>query len=303
MKDLQIFYKNKKGINLEIVGAVNQYIFLEPQGSAVIRYTIKDGGVEVGGKISNEVKETDVVSVKFRTPDSEFLSKKSDFDDIPPRTGKTLSLPLEFDNGICLYDALFTNLTNEKIKVKVSAYDVADTIVENEYSYVDAPDGFIRSVGIIIDSTGVEYTLLFRRSGRVFKHPGKASFEQMAQVVKDVFFAQERFYSRVPKPTYRFIPEPTPQSILDALTLEGWVVSTSSIARMDRTLGAVVQITDEELGKIIKNKITTKDLANLFKPADLNNGHRLIDNVLTQPCDSACSLPEVTAKNIIDNRL
>lgn len=306
MKDLKIFYKNKKGINLEIQGPVNQYVFLEPKGYAIVRYTIKDGGVEIGGKLSNEVKDTDVVSVKFITPTSTFLSKKSDFEGIHERTGRITTLDLTFNSdGICVYDALYTNLTDEKIKVKVSAYDKADTIVENEYSYVDAPDGFIRSVGVIIDSTGIEYTLLYRRSGRVVKYPSKATYEEMAKVVKDVIFAQHRFYTQVPKPTRRFIEEPIPTSITDALTLDGWHILSDRIVRNDRLTGARVDITDEELGQVIRTKITLKDLTNLFKPVDLaGNGHRLIKQgeSLLMPCDHACSLGEVTPKLIIDNR-
>lgn len=306
MKDLKIFYKNKKGINLEIQGPVNQYVFLEPKGYAIVRYIIKDEGVEIGGKLSNEVKDTDVVSVKFITPTSTFLSKKSDFEGIHERIGRVTTLDLTFNSdGICTYDALYTNLTDEKIKVKVSAYDKADTIVENEYSYVDAPDGFIRSVGVIIDSTGIEYTLLYRRSGRVVKYPAKASYEEIAKVVKDIIFAQHRFYSQVPRPTKRFVEEPIPTSITDALTLDGWNILSDRIVRNDRLTGARVEITDEELGKVIRNKITLKDLTSIFKPVDLaGNGHRLIEQgkSFLMPCDHACSLGEVTPKLIIDNR-
>lgn len=306
MKDLKIYYKNKKGTNLEIQGAVSQYVFLEPKAYAIVRYIIKDEGIEIGGKLSNEVKDTDLISVKFIRPASEFLSKKSDFDEAPERTAKVVALELVFnDDGICFYDALYTNLSDEKIKVKVSAYDKADTIIENEYSYVDAPDGFIRSVGIIIDSTGVQYTLLYRRSGRVVKYSSKASYEEMAKVVKDVIFAQHRFYSQVPKPTGRFIEEPIPMSITNALTLDGWHTLSDRIVRNDRATGARVEITDEELGQIIRTKITLEDLTNLFKPVNLaGNGHRLIKQgeSLLMPCDHACSLGEVTPKLIIDNR-
>lgn len=306
MKDLKIFYKNKKGVNLEIVGPVNQYVFLEPNSYAIVRYTIKDDGIEVGGKLSNEVKETDVISVKFIVPKTEFLSKKSDFDGVDERTNKVTTLDLVFnDDGVCLYDALYTNLTDEKIKVKVSAYDKADVILENEHSYIDAPDGFIRTVGVTIDSTGVEYTLLFRRSGRVTMHPAKASYEEMARLVKDVIFAQDRYYSQVPKPTRRYIEEHQPTSIIDTLILEGWEVGANSITRKDYIHNTTIHITDEELGEVIRTKITLKDLTNLFKPVDLaGNGHRFIDQAknLVLPCDHTCSLAEVTPKLITDNR-
>lgn len=306
MKDLKIYYKNKKGLNFEIIGTTNQYIFLEPKSYAIVRYIIKDEGVEVGGKLTNEVVDTDILSVKFITPPSELLSRKSDFDNAADRLGRITSLALNFnEEGLCFYDALFTNLSNEKIKVKVSAYDIADTILENEHSFVDAPDGFIRAVGVTISPSGVEYTLLYRRSGRVVKYSNKASYESMAKLVKDVIFSRYRFYNQVPAPTRRYIEEPLPQSVIDALTLDGWQINETDITRRDKVLGITYRITDEELGTIIKKNITLKDLTNLFKPVDLvGNGHRFIKEgeSLLVPCDHVCSLGEVTPKLIIDSR-
>lgn len=303
MKDLKLFFKNKKGYEVEIVGTAHQFIFLEPLSSVVVRYIIKDGGVEVGAKITNEVKETDVVSVKFIKPKTEFLSRKSDFDDVIERSNRAIALPLEFENGICLYDALFTNLLDERVKVKVSSFDVGDQILENEHSYVDGPDEFIRAVNVSIDATGVEYSLMYRRNGRALQAPGRASYETLAKVVKNVLFARDKHYSKVPKPTHEFVEEEQPESILKALSLAGWNLDSNIIYKVDR--GRKIPITDEELGILIKDNISLKDLANLFKPKDYaNNGNLLIsegENFLVA-CDSTCSLPEVVPKIIVDNR-
>ena len=306
MKDIQLFYKNKKNLNVEINKDNNQYIYLEPLASIVVRYIIKNLGVEEGAKLANEVKENEVVSVKFIEPKSTLLSKKSDFDDIVDRGDPTLTLDLNFnDDFTYILDALYTNKLNEKVKVKVRAYDIADEIIENEFSYIDAPDGFIRTVGVVIDSTGIEYTFLYRRSGRVVKYTNKSTYSQFALLVKDVLFLENNYYTKVPRPSYSFMAEPKPQSIIDELIIRGWTITPSSIYRVNIDTRKQVQITDEELGDIIKDKLTVFDLVSLLTPTDLtNNGHRFInegENFLT-PCDAMCSLMQVTPKTVTDQR-
>lgn len=285
---MKIYYQNKKGADIEITHENMQYIFLEPLASAVVRYTIKHEG-----KIYNEVKETDVLSVKFIKPSGPFLSKKTDFDAVEDRSKKSI----ELEAGVL--DALYVNKLDEKVKVKVIAHDKADEILENEHSYIDAPDAFIRAVGVSIDSEGLSYTLLFRRAGRVHMSPSRVSYEQLARVVKSILFLEHAYYTKVPRPAYTFRPEKKPQSVIDALILDGWDISDSAITKNK------IKITDAELGAIIKKHISREDIVQLFQPVDLaNNGNYFIDEgaKFLAPCDSTCSLPKVTKELVADNR-
>ena len=306
MRDLKLYFKNRKGSDVEIGVNSPQYVFLEPLSSAVVRYVLRRTAVDGDSKLSNEVKETEVVSVKFLVPKTDLISKKSDFDGVEDRDKRTITLSLDFDsNNMYVLDALYTNKLDEKVKVKVIAHDTADEIMENEYSYVDSPDAFIRAVGVSINSTGVGYTLLYRRDGRVVMHPDKASYSDMAKLVKSILFLEGKYYSQVPPPTSPLIQEPKPMSVVNGLILEGWEISTTDLTRRDPISRTDISITDEELGEMIKRYISLEDLTALFKPLDINsNGHKFIEEgaKLLSKCDSSCSLPMVSPRLITDNR-
>lgn len=296
MYGIQLLYRNIRGSSVQITNSLAQYLFLEPKEKIVIRYYFVKNGLEVNTtKLLNEVKETEVLSVKLREPESNVLSKISDFKNIVDREEDAIYFDVDFNAGDTSYlDVLFESKVDERLKVKIYTIDSDADSFENENTVTDGPDAFVKVVDITITPEFVFYTYVYRREGRLKKAPSQIRYESLATIL-----------------SIRLLVEGHPDSSFDkslvtkGLIDSGYLVDYSADRIYKEINNKKVNITLEELGLIIKDYASPAEILNLLKTKDLVlSEHNLIlkgEQELVS-CDSVCSLPEAKPNAVVDER-
>ena len=296
MLGLKFTYKNNKGQTIDIEDGYPQYLYLEPKGKVVVRYFfIKDGIETSNTKLITDVKEIDVVSVKVKKPASVFLSTIADFRNIPDRTESGDYFEIDFSEGDSVpMDILYESKVEERLKIKVKNLAAEDDSFENENTVTDGPDAYVKVVGIIIRPQEVYYVHIFRRSGRLRKAPGSVEYERLSRILKTRMF------------TNNVDKDLSYDSILRGLSKDVWSIDYSDKKIFKNTNGKDVEITDYELGQLIRNHGDIKDIINLVTTTDItmSNHPLVLESAMTLiSCDGDCSLPKAIPQNTIDERV
>ena len=297
MYGIQLLYRNVKGSPIQITNNLAQYLFLEPKEKVVIRYYFVKNGLEVNTtKLLNEVKETEVVSVKLRKPVSTVLSKISDFKEVVDRKESAIYFDVDFNEGDTTFlDALFESKVEERLKVKIYTIDSGADSFENENTVTDGPDAFVKVVDITLTPEFVFYTYVYRRQGRLKKAPSQIRYESLAEIMSIRLLAEGH-------PDASFDKTLITKGLIDA----GFLIDYSADRIYRDINNKKINITLEEFGNIIKENASPTEILNLLKTKDLLiSEHQLIlkGELELVSCDSVCSLPEAKPLAIVDERI
>lgn len=297
MLGIQFTYKNSKGQTIRIEEKEPQYVYLEPLGRVVVRYYfLKDGLDTNNTKLISEVIEPDVVSVKIKKPFSVFLSTIADFNNVPEREEAAEYFEIDFTEGdTVIRDVLYQSKVSERLKIKVRNSETEDESFENENTTTDGPDAFVKVVAVNISFQDVYYVYVFRRSGRLRKSPGKVVYEDLAKILKQRMLLDE----------YHPDKSLSVASFTRGLTKDGWSIDYTDKRIFKVINDKEIEITDNELGNIIRDYGDSRDILNLLTTIDVNlTDHPLIreaEKALVS-CDGDCSLPKAIPQNTIDER-
>lgn len=294
MEQVKFEYKAKSGILIEITDNLPQYIFLEPLASTVVRYYFtRDGLLEDDTRITKQVVNPDLLSVKIRPTNDPLISQHRLFKDID--VADTETFQIVFNSKTEFVDILYTNLTEDRMKVKVSTFTDNIESFENENSYTDGPDEIVRLTKVSVDRTHINGTYIYRKDGRLKMYPFSEPYSNFYTIVKERILQGSSHTDR-----------DLPLTLIErGINKEGWTISKSSQRFFKNIKGREIEITKEELGAIIRDYASPLEILHILKSVDYKKtGHFLMnkvsDNLLD--CDTTCSLPPSEPKDIIDNR-
>lgn len=295
MEGLLFYFREKEGRRGLITTKNSQYIFMEPFEKVVYRYYFKKNGIDSEDtKITRQIADPKYLSVKVRPTSDTYLSKISDFDDIEMDPSASFKIDFEGKEEIFI-DVLFESLTHRRLKVRVGTREEDKESFEDENSYSDAPDAYVKMTDVQIRYDAVHFNYIYRRSGRLKKYPTSITYEQLAHIYMDREFNSlthiDRDYPRL--------------EINNGLREKGWAVNILEKVIYREEAGRRIEISDEELADIIKEYATPVEILGLLKTNDVkvsNHSIRRIAELYLQDCDRVCSLPDATVHNTIDNR-
>lgn len=296
MYGLQLVYKNTKGSDVQITNKLPQYLFLEPKEKVVIRYYFIKNGLDVNTtKLLNEVKETQVLSVKIRKPVNSIFSKISDFKNIEEREKDGLYFDVDFNESDTTYlDVLFESKVDQRLKVKIYTVYTEEESFENENTVTDGPDAYIKLVDVTLNPNFVYYTYVYRRNGRLKKAPSQIKYEVLAEILSQRLLEEGNVDSDFDK-----------SLITTGLITSGYLIDYSADLIYKEINNKKVGITPEELGEIIKDYGSPQEILNILKTSNLfSSQHSLIlkgEKELIS-CDRVCSLPEARPQTVTDER-
>lgn len=296
MEGLAFKYRNKLGAKVQINYDTPQYLFLEPYDKVVVRYYITKEGLEDSKtNVTRQAVDIGLISVKAKYTLNPLLTKISAFEGISNESIENTEIEfLEEDQEIFL-DVLYESLTASRLRVKVRVFSEQNSSFENENTVSDGPDEYVRMTNVQIKFDAVYFTYIYRRGGRLQKFPGKASYEVLAQIYKDRRFLDTAHVDfEYPK-----------RNIDSALDGAGWVVDSAAKEILKPSGVRYLPITDEELGKLIRERASVAEILGLLQTKDLQASKHILrrdaENFLVK-CDKECSLPATTILNTIDTR-
>ena len=297
MIGIQFTYKNSKGQTVYIKDKEPQYLYLEPKGRVVVRYYfIKDNLDTNNTKLISDILEPDVISVKIKKPFSVFLSTIADFRSIPEREEPAQYFEIDFtESDTVVMDVLYESKVAERLKIKVRNSEAEDESFENENTLTDGPDAYLKVVAVNIGFQDVYYVYVFRRAGRLRKSPGRTSYDELAKILKERMLINPYHLDKVMSIA----------SIIRGLSKDFWSVDYTDKRIFRIQNDKEVDITDAQLGQIIRKYGDVRDILNLLTTLDVNiTDHALIreaERALVS-CDGDCSLPKAIPQNTIDER-
>lgn len=296
MLNLKFQYKNSKGKSVDLSQSEPQYLYLEPFGQVVVRYYIKKDGLQVNSvKMISHVIEEGILSVKIREPSSVYLSRISDFNNVPDRTDPAEYFEIDFSLGDeVVRDVLFTSKVKERLKVKIKDGSSKEESFENENSHTDGPDEYIKVVDVTVKPEYVYHVYIFRRDGWLKKTPTQTRYGDLGSIYTERLFSPNHIDSSL-----------TTSSIDRALIREGFSIDYLEKRIYKQLPGKNLEITDEELGEIIRDHADLRDIINLLTSVDPRVSlHPLIKQAedIYVSCDSVCSLPAAVPQNSVDER-
>lgn len=295
MDGLLFYYRDREGRRGQIKVGSPQYIFMEPYDKVVLRYSFKKNGIDTEDtNITRQVVDPNYLSVKVRPTSDPFLSKISDFDSITMEDVD--SFPIDFKGSEELYvDVLYESKTARRLKVKVSTIIEENESFENENTISDGPDEYVRMSDVQIKYDAVYFNYIFRRSGRLKKYAGAAPYSVLGSIYKD---RQLNAATHVDKNYPR-------ASVTEYLRSNGWFIDPNDQMIYKTDSGRKIEITEEELGNIVRDTATPLEILGLLRTTDIgvsNHPLRKQAEMFLQDCDRVCNLPDADITTVIDNR-
>lgn len=290
MKNLRVTYFSNVGLkNLSL--DIPQYVFIEPYGKVVVRYHFtNDGDPYALANIRKQVADPRLLKVKVLTTLERKISTPKDFENSSEDPNELFYLPFNPDNRIIYVDVLYESLTARRLQVKIST-----PVTINESLLSKGEDEFLKIVDVQIRHEGVYFTYVFRRSGVLKKYVGLASYLDLAKIYKEREFSSEENKDK------SFLRT----GITEAIKEQGYEIDYERSSIYKTQKAREIEITDEELSKIILSKASRLEILNLLKtydPVKSNHKLRLEAEKFLQSCDRVCDLPETILADIIDTR-
>lgn len=296
MDGLLFKYRSITGAKTPITFEEPQYLFLEPLERVVIRYYLtKDGLEDDSTYISKQAVDTDIISVKMRFTTQKLLSKISDFKEEPAGPITSEEIEFEEDTQEVFLDVLYESLIDRRLKVRVKTMAERNESFENENTHSDGPDEFVRIADVQVKHDAVYFAYIYRRSGRLKKFVGKASYTDLAQILKD------RVYGG-----YEHVDSRFPRARLEAAMKDlKWVVDYENKEIYKLSNNRRLVISDDEVASLIRSEASTAELLGLLSTYDLSKSKHALRSTAEDhlvACDRVCSLPAASIANIIDTR-
>ena len=296
MLGLKFLYKNTRGQSIAITEKTPQYLYLEPLGKIVVRYYFVKDGIEVNNtKLISDVIEPEVLSVKIKSPSSIFLSTIADFRNLPDRTDAADYFEVDFTlSDTVPMDVLYSSKVEKRLKIKIKDLAVGEDSFENENTVTDGPDAFVKVVGVVVSPASIYYVYIHRRDGRLKKSPSTTTYAKLAFILKKRMFNPLHVDASL---SY--------SSITRGLLKDEWFIDYSE-GRIFRTINEKeVNITDAQLGTVIRKYGDIRDILNLLNTNDIENSNHILireSEAYYVSCDGDCSLPKAAPQNTIDER-